>query len=212
MASVKNELIQVVGNNDGGKTKFILDYVKKFQMQDSGNIVLYNDIDRDLAYGYLVQNQIDDSRFFYNNGISFLLDALDSSCGFNLVVVDSLPMIGKSMNVDIFMQNLRKAVDSCPNLTVIYTNQYRHRLDTDGNMVYPWYSNVISKYTDRLLVVNDGRVCQEYINNSVKHILKVTENAFSSFDSKILAMAQNINEKAVLVCKSAIQKRERGNL
>lgn len=204
MAYNRNELIQVVGNNDAGKTKFILDYIRKFQMQDNGNIVLYSDIDRDLAYGYLVQNQIDDSRFFYNNGIGFLLDALDKNCGFNLVVVDSLPMIGKSMNVDVFMQNLRKAVDSYPDLTVIYTNQYRHRLDTDNNMVYPWYSNVISKYTDRHLIVSDGKVCQEYINNSVKHIVKATENAFSGFDSKIFAMAQNINEKAVLVCKSAI--------
>lgn len=201
MVFYRNELIQVVGDADAGKTKFILDYIRNFQMQDSGNIVLFSDIDQDLAYGYLEQNKIDTDRFFYNNGISFLLDILDSNSGFGLVVVDSLPMVGKSMDIELFIQNLRRAVDIQQNLTIMYINQYRHKLCVGNAMLYPWYSNVISKYTDRHLIIDDGRVDQEYINNNVKHLKNSTENAFSGLDSKILAMAQNINEKAVFVCK-----------
>lgn len=201
MVFYRNELIQVVGDADAGKTKFILDYIRNFQMQDSGNIVLYSDIDRDLAYGYLEQNKIDTNRFFYNNGINFLLDILDSNYGFGLVVVDSLPMVGRSIDIELFMQNLRKAIDSRQDLTIMYINQYRHKLDATNALLYPWYSNVISKYTDRHLIINNGCVCQEYKNNNVKHLKNSTENAFSGFNSKILTMAQNIKEKAVFVCK-----------
>lgn len=201
MVLYRNELIQVVGDIDAGKTKFILNYIRNFQMQNNSNIVLYSDIDQDLVYRYLEQNKIDDSRFFYNNGISFLFDILDSNSSFGLIVIDSLPMVGKSMDIELFIQNLRRAVDSQQDLTIMYTNQYRHKLVIDNTILYPWYFNVISKYTDRHLVVSDGCVHQEYKNNNVKHLKNSTENVFSGLDSKILTIAQNINEKAVFVCK-----------
>lgn len=198
MGLFHNKFVQVVGNADSGKTKFILDYIRRYQDKYRSDTTFYLDVDHDLVLGYLQKNDIDLYRFFYGNNIDVLLKILASEPhNINLVIVDSLPMIGREQNVEVFMQNLRHAIDMNNGLTVMLINQYRHDIIANGLLV-PWYQNVINKYIDISLTIESGAIQNESVNSHRKTAIL---SKFSSMDNTLLSIAQNINKRALFVCK-----------
>ena len=194
-----NKFIQVTGNTDSGKTKFILDYIRRYQNEYRDNIVFYVDIDHDLVLGYLNKNSIDLHRFFYGDSAQVLMKVL-AECpdNVNLVVVDSLPMIGRENNVEVFLQKIRCALDTNPDLSVICVNQYRHDIRSKDGLLIPWYNNVINKYVDINLTIESGNIKDEIINTRRKTAII---NSFTSFDNNLLSMARSVSERALFVCK-----------
>ena len=68
-----NKFIQVTGNTDSGKTKFILDYIRRYQNEYRDNTVFYIDIDHDLVLGYLNKNSNDLHKFFYKDKVRVMM-------------------------------------------------------------------------------------------------------------------------------------------
>ena len=116
----------------------------------------------------------------------------------NLVVIDSLPMIGREHNVEVFLQKIRCALDTNPDLSVICVNQYRHDIRTKDGLFIPWYDNVINKYVDINLTIESGSIKDEVINARRK---TAVINSFTSFDNNLLSIARNTSERALFVCK-----------
>lgn len=194
-----NKFIQVTGNTDSGKTKFILDYIRRYQNEYHDNTVFYVDIDHDLVLGYLNKNNIDLHRFFYGDNVQVLMKVLtDCPNSVNLVVIDSLPMIGREHNVEVFLQKIRCALDTNPDLSVMCVNQYRHDIRSKDGLLIPWYDNVINKYVDINLTIESGSVKDEIVNTRRKTAII---NSFTSFDSNLLSMAKSANERALFVCR-----------
>lgn len=135
------KLIELVGDEDSGKTFYALDILNK--NSNYGNIGVYINIDKTISNNtYLNKNVIIINESKSKNIITILNELLKTNA-INLIVVDSLPLLNENIQtIKNFIKEITRLTAKY-NITSILVNQYRY---FNGREV-PFLNNILKRYS-----------------------------------------------------------------
>lgn len=189
----KNKIIDISGDENSGKTAFVLHTIANLQKRD--HFVAYIDADRKLNIDYIIKEGIDtEALFVINNNIGeeieeFIINALKSKT-FSLIVIDSIASIisnkeydssmEKEVKQSIINQVIKTAAEHInnSNCTIIFTTQFRSGKNNSefiiGKKAFDLYSSI------SIEAKKESDIFSKEIKIGEKILLKTLKNKINS--------------------------------
>lgn len=179
----KEQLIDIYGLEDSGKTAYILHIIAQLQKKD--HFVAYIDADNKLNYNYMAYEGIDTENLVVLGSnkekevMDFITNVLSQKV-FSLLVIDSLPAIisEKELNDSMAINHKQNVINEIiqktanlivgSNCTVIFISQLRNGLNGSlievGKKAFNMYSSISIKMEKQKDIFNEGNKIGERLN------------------------------------------------
>lgn len=142
---LKGSLTELFGEQDGGKTSYVLQLVKRLSEDNHNIITHYVDADNKITYSFLKAMGVDTSRIGFSFNANNVLQDLEKYEQYaDILVIDSITMFNNG-SIKAIMPTLRDFAHRT-GIYVLATNQLRYSMAAGRLM--PYYDNVMQKFCD----------------------------------------------------------------